>query len=748
MDVDLAVRSHAVSLAAEAALRPLNIYYRQNCAKLRDIFYDVLLYVPEICNTDEYYRLIMLVPMDTDDEIEIDEVTISTSTDNFNRVHKFALTEELTLRTLSLEQFLDQRVRCIDEKTGLVQEEFRLLKAFPDILRSWRLGIIRPLSILHRCGLFRSIAFMEELDVLHAIAICVGGTNDEDLEQILEDVLIPWAQYRNVVDELCKELMVRLGSSAGVDLRKVLRILSTSMQSGLSQSNKSIIASGAMIACYKKPLYADGRDHTGERQTIVAILQNTFNVAVYPEIELHEPPIRSLVEFSEALTDPGNQLHNLVVPSPSSIAILQEFIDGSELFDTVYDAVLLKFSAEEVQMRRLRAKLLERPILENIRTARLQLLRQKVLNKIPVETIEYLVLKTVLLNHKNDLARQIYIAASPRPLPSRIVEEAMLESFDELFDNATSINRRALNPASQVLSIIHPKHTNQEIRTRQLMVDTLIELSAYQGSQMTQPVLIKKFDSKAVLQMFSRVLEEPGNHKKHFRLLGLYQNLCLALAVSPDVGEFYALCANAALSSDDLNGALAIVDESETTFDEQQGEEQQSSRWRLLYQVCRYPSDSKAVIEKQLELLSVAIEICPAADLHQHIVLYRRLEKALEQCLHDSTEDRESDTQTHNIQEAASGDRRPGPPSFQRQMSARGPSTTKIEMPQWRLFEAAQAATQTAREFLPRSTADGRTQEGRVRKRDQIAGLVGSGVGVVESGFTSGLGWIRKCTNV
>lgn len=727
----------ALTLASSGAWESLAQHYADNAKLLFGVMYDILLYAPETLNPRDYIKVVKSVagyepigPVEVSPMVcWIQTPPISALDDSQIR----AVMQQITLRSYTLSEYLDLRVRQIDSAAGLLSYELELFMAFPEERSDWRLGILRPLSILKNCGIHRNLEFMEELDIEHALAISIGGSTDDDLEQVLQDVLIPWAKYRKVLVETCTALGRRMANSTAINLHKVLRILSTMIQADLTEGQKEEIATGAMLACYKKPLNADGRDHTAERQTIVAILQNTYQASRGSTPNLDTLTFSTFDEFDKALQTHNSALHTLITPSAASIAILHRFIDGSTLFGNMQDSVLIRFASPELQKAKLRELLAVRKTNVHLKNTRQRLLDQDILSHVTTNEIEIAILQSLLLDGQSDLARRIYVTTSPRPLPAHAIEAVILTTFTELFDNAKALSRKEINPALQTLSIIHPKHTNREIREKQLMLDAMIELSSFQGLQNVSPTIICKYNSDEIMNLFSQVLQQPGNYKRHFRLLGLYQNLCLSLHNKTNETEFRELVINAALSFDDLHYALKIVNEVKDETNESPGLDisEPTDSWRLIYQVCRYPTEELEILEQQLELLSEGVGTCPSNRVHQLLALFRKLENSINDGRRTSYPEPEV-TSKYAVTNSS---------DFAPQASSR---SQKIEMPQWRLFEAAQAATRTAREYLPRNEQAGAEGEGRVRKRDQLAGLVGSGVGAMESKFTSGLGWIRK----
>lgn len=765
---ELEIKYTALSLAANSFHAALLSYYKRNREDLRSVIYDVMLYIPEAAEPSECQALLQCVESDelsvagADDLLvsAVEEEAISTLDISKNAV-KRAL-DELQLRSLSIDEFLVERVRNISLHTGLIDTALRLLKSCPNHCQDWRRGIIGPISALRACGLEKEIDDFEKMTLREAVDLLLDTSMEDELEQVFGEVLVPWAYYKEVSTELCAMIRTSISESEETDLRSVLRLLSAVIQSGLEQQSKSMIASGVMLACYTKSAASTTYDHVAELQTIAAILANSFRDEQTDVPDISDFEFVDYDDFAIKLLNEESPLNRLIIPGRQSIAILRYLIQVSTVVGSVQQVVEIVMGNEERQSTELRRMLTTPRNTAELRQFRMSLLEQAVLPKLSNDTIEYSLLKAFLLSGDCDQAKRIYVTASPRPLKSKIVEKAILESFNEKFAIANSLSRRELAPAAQILGIIHPKHTNAEIRSNQLMVDTLIELSAYKGSEKFEPNELQHYDASKITNMFSRILQESGNYKKHFRLLGLYQNLSLALKQPALEVEFNELVVNSALSFDDLDFALEFVEEKSRDIREASNTanstttpspDTQDDSWRLLYQVCKYPSDSPAVIHKQLSLLETAISICPADNINELLILSGKLEAACEIAEIAAARmqaDTNSQRDTHEIDNdemefepwGSDDDDAMDDAQNDDQGSTRADArpSGQAAMPQWRLFEAAQAASRSAREYLPKTDASHHdSEEVRIRKRDQLAGLV-------EQKFTSGLGWIRKIT--
>lgn len=749
----------ALFLASDAKLRDLGRFYARYSQILSDCILNILLYVPEIVNAADFAKLIKVVTQQDPSVPAIEAHGGQQSTSSIDEIATDVMTESrpgvpvrsIQLQTYNLETFIEARIRQIDRMTGLSDVALQLLQEFPLQCAAWRKGVVGPLSILQSSGNVKiGLKEFERLDISSAVEFLWHPESSDDLEQIFADVLLPWAIYKQNIDQVCSRISLLLSQPQHVSLRGALRIISVVLQSDLSIGNKHQIASGAMLACYRTAMRSDEEEYYAEMQTIVALLVNSFKPSDQGEKEL--PSLDGLAtydQFLEYLTSATSPYHYYVEPCQRSLSTLQNFVDASFSFGSLSTIIRVHLSDANTQAQVLQELLrVDRSDAEAIQFRHI-LLSQNILNKLNPESVDYSYLKQLLLSGKVEAAKTTYVTTSPRPLKSKLVEQAILEAFDERLSGLVTAKRKDLLALQQVLGVVHPRHSNESIRRSQLLVDSLVELSLYQGSDYLRPGQTTALDKQGVTDLFSLILQSRGNYKKHFRLLGLYQNLSLSLQIQVDENQFRELVINAALSFDDVDFAMKLVEETDSfLIDHNSREDQertQNSTWRLVYQVCKYPADSVDVVRKQLDLLSTALNMCPEENIFELVLLHEKLEKSsavLEQ--EEDAWELEDEAPTHQ-----SSSNSTGVPTLRHHdstTSSSGTKNAKIEMPHWRLFEAAQAATRTAREFLPRTDSNGEPVEGKIRKRDQIAGLVGSGVGVVESKFTSGLGWICKNT--
>lgn len=750
----LVVQYIALALASRARFEAFASHLENNREKLQPIVLSILLYFPETVEPARYATLIKFAQQKLDKELakppaeglaDLEEIA---HLDLSELVVRRAM-HRLTLQSISFPEFLHRRIRQIDNNSGSIANEILLLKTFPDQCVDWRRGIIRPSASLRSCGIYLSIDELEQLSVQAAVDILFDPAHNDDLEELLQDGFIPWSAYQKTSHAFCTSIRDRLRTSASISLRTILRILSSAIQSDLDHQSKALLASAAIAACYLQPAVSNGSDHCAEMQTIVAILTNCFKDESEHQ-NAHQDSYASYTHFRSNLLQDESNSSSLLDPNIQNIAFLKGLVDACAIFGSMQRSVEVLLGPVDNQTRELNRLLLVARSDAEFSQLRRSLLDQSFFSSLTNEALEYTLLKSLLVTKKTGLAKRIYVAASPRPLKSDQVERAIIDAFDELFDNARSLTRAELSQAFEVLALIHPKHSNTKIRQAQVLVDSLIELSAYKGAQHFLPIQIRRSNSEELSSLFSQILQERGNYKKHFRLFGLYQNICLSLQQSTEELAFREIVVNAALASDDLKFSLDYVEDivaaTEDETDDTTEERTTNNNWSLIYQACRYPADSVTIVRQQLDLMSKAIAACPADKLHQLLALFCRLEVSIES-LESALQD--FDPWDMPQEDYSSLDRSQENPQLRHQDSSASTSSVraaKIDMPQWRLFEAAQAATQAARQYLPAANQEGQEPGGRVRKRDQLVGLVGSGVGVVESRFTTGLGWIRKST--
>lgn len=678
-----------------------------------DTFYSILLYIPEATAVSEY---VALIQPDSLPDLDDDPVPVAVDSPRISRRFVQNAMKTVNLLSLTMEEFLRLRVLNIDRETGLIDEGLKLLMEL-DSLREWRKGIIETLLKMRRFGLDCELKKFEDLHSSVLIQHLNHIEDTDDIYAVICEAILPFVSYKGTLLEFGSALRDYLAVSGSQNMSKVLAIFSAILQHESDELLIQMVSSGTMIACYSSRL--PDLPQTGQ---LLALLRNTF-INVHAILEFPNPGTIDAEHFKAALTVENDPMQLFVTPSVEAIEKLQALLDASSTFGSIHAVLEARLGDASTQQNFL-TRLLSRSRPDtDFRVLRDTLLGTPVMSELLREDVDAALLRYLLLSQSCELAKRVYVTASPRPLSSKVVEQCLLDSFTELFDNAKSISRRDLSSAGQVLSIIHPKHTNERIRRSQLLVDTLIELSGFRGTNEFMPIQIRSFSSLEMTDFFSRIVQERSAYKKHFRLLGLYQNLSLALQLSADENQFREIIVNSALSFDDLAYAIRMVEGIE---DPEIGDEgpQINEAWKLLYQVCKYPSDDVLVIQTQLDLIGKAVSFCPDENINELMLLFRRLRSNAEST-RESWDPVDSTT---------------GHPMLRRDgstMSAQSEESTTIAMPEWRLFEAAQAATRTARQYFPQSVHDESGQR-RVRKRDQLANLVGG----VEQKFSSGLGWL------
>lgn len=727
--------AYAALQAASAGNLPLlRDTLAHHARELGDVYRSLLLYLPEHVDAVEVVKLADDLPELQDADAELENLT---EADDFEIHHTLRNVE---LKPLTLDEFLTLRSRNVLRITGSIEDVVRMFDAAQRADRAWLEGIVLPLQRLALVGIDCSVERLEKIDADGLLQLTFDQ-DAEDVDVLIAEVLVPVAAYRRDLQVFDRVQAFLIGNHERLSL--VQQVVTHVVQTELAAEVKRGVVAVALAACY---LYRDAAEETTvmrQIQIVLARTADTFTTKTYSAEDAI--PIANVTASIDGLLDPSA----VTFPSKDHIDLFGQLVEAARVIgpglslQTIYN---LRLADELVQRNHLRKSLLDASTVTDILALRDALLPGQLLPNLDRSQLESSILRSLLARGHVDQARKLYVATSPRPLPAALVEEAVLEAFhDVITDTQTSITD--LQSAADLLAVIHPKHATEKVKRLQLLVDTLRELASYRGASALRPATFLECTSaSAVLELFARVLQERGGYRKHFRLLGLYQNCCLALGLDADADAFHETVVNAALSYDNLPFALELIDEAETRDEAAMDVDSTAgtpparaagsgSSWRLIYQVCKYPSESPAVDAKKVELLSNAVATCPADQVARLLALHAQLDRsARDRALGDRRpamlRKETSDVSVLGGNSSSAGGGGEG-------MGADAPKS---------LLDAARAATRAARQYLPdasaadagaahrREGADA-TAAGRVRRRDQLAAAV-------ESRFTSGIGWL------
>jgi hypothetical protein len=694
--------------ASLSALDSLAVHYARHHALLQEHMLHILLFVPETVEPESYIKLVKAVEHE-DAQDTAASASETAEIDTSPAAVELAMRDVILLK-LSLEQFLERRVRATDQTLGRVDAAMSLMQAFPEHLPEWRQRFLQPLAAMQQLQptSFTQLESMSPKELVDRLFI---NTSAEHVTSNLERIWLPVKHGRDEPYEQALQQYI-LDHAASSEL--LLSILAFIVNKNSLRKTREALLIAILGACYlHEPRPSSRKAHINRLSQILAILKSALPDGPFLDAD-DDASIDSLLRHNSLLRP-----NMLTVPVKSSALRLENFVSASHQFassrynPSIGDILAISLADEQIQRHQLTRVLNVRRSGETFRSLRTLLLSGTILTKLKQADIEFLLLKSCLQKDSLEVAKKTYITTSPRPLPAAVVEEALLDVFYETFDNANDLSKRSLQPAADILALLHPKHQNETIRRGQLLADAAMELATF-NQNLCMPIELRKMDGESLRDLAASALQTSGAYKRWRRLLGILQNLKVALAL-PDSEALQEttlieIVANAALAEDDLTYALVLAREAHESEEESDVRE---GAWRVAYQVSKYPTDRLQSVISQREVLEQALTTCPADRLCTLLMNFERLEQA-----------------EHKLYEGGAG-----VPSYSRESSTRSAHGGIIEMPR-SLLQAAQAARQLT--FGSEQREDG----GRVRKRDQLAGLVGSGVGAVESRLTSGVSWL------
>ncbi|KAJ3564975.1 hypothetical protein NP233_g7936 [Leucocoprinus birnbaumii] len=245
----------------------------------------------------------------------------------------------------------------------------------------------------------------------------------------------------------------------------------------------------------------------------------------------------------------------------------------------------------------------------------------------------------LLSTGKFDIARtMLYSPRNKLPLKSHVVEEIVIDSSHELYDNAGSGNYK-IGDMKLAYDCLDVPPTSEKLVQEKEFIEATSRISSFNVYSRPgipiSPIEIRL--TKDRLSLVSRVLSSNNDAYKHTQVI---LDLCYKLGFRGDAAaevKTLAMLADTALQAEDFSrayeNAMRMVDivvklrESTTALDVNADKVQEATEvcWIGCFQLGRQPEFDD--LKKKLQLLGYALEFCPPEKLHDVLTAWRRLEK-------------------------------------------------------------------------------------------------------------------------
>ncbi|KAK5627268.1 hypothetical protein RRF57_002983 [Xylaria bambusicola] len=395
-------------------------------------------------------------------------------------------------------------------------------------------------------------------------------------------------------------------------------------------------------------------------------------------------------------------------------------------------------------------------------------------------------LKAFLANTRYSLARSIYEDSPEKPLSTDVLQDTVVASAMEAYDNASNPHRGRggllkcydiIHTFPETLAESHPASKRIEALLRATHGLSEYRLVLKKGEPFTPVVLRVHADPVSIIE---KVLEQnPKSYTNIQDLLDIGSNMVDAgLLTSDKSGDsktstnqtsdhhavicrrITAMCVDAALTEDDFETAYSYVVNRVASDPDPQVADEYS--WKAALQAGKYRRTTRTVkpthigtasgnldirhLEQRIECLSAAVRIAPPATLQEILNVFRKCEEELNAAI-KAEEVQESEWDDRGDQQAMPGAFSSTVPAGVGRSTPR--SSRHVEAAPMSLFDlsrASMARTQynlsalsslqrsgQSRAEVTKGGSDDASGQPRVRKRDQLreaaVGTLASGVG-------------------
>lgn len=658
-----------------------------------------------------------------------------------------------------IDDWIKARVRLVDTVTGLAQDTsplFSISDHSENDLFIWQHGIVQVVtsfrSIYHNQAQWISLASLEELTPRLAVQLLLQFTTVETVVRDVNTLVVPYLTYKCSHDNDYSALWEWIGQSTNIydeDPPAHLLLLVKLVEAGgirlpTEQANFDFIrAILAFLYTFPSEHYTPTTYlHFGEIQKDLGDFELDIET---PDYKVPEEVVETdLYSFGSL------QKSNLTSPTLYSLSLLNKFVSSGALLalhiphiSLIEVVVTSLFGSEEDQTALARKYIFSKEdswrVLDSTQWSRIRdnirwlKTKSKVLSKVPDSWIDETLLVSTLKSGRFDFVQSNFVDARRTAVSTDNLTKHLLDAFYENYDKATncSTSRGSLKNAAACIKLLETKHATKSkvpsvVSRASRLLSATNELSVY-ALTLTPDVVLHPVElrcqTKDPLIIIHRILEL--NSKA-------YHDLEKLQAISTDIVygilgkdlphtdlKVIAMCIDAALVDSNFDQACKYT-EILRELPVPQDDEAQQIVWTACYQVGKFvspywdDSDVKlvtTVYERQLELLGHTLATAPRENLSPILNAWKRVEAQI------------ADAQQFG--DTSLSDSNP-------QLDAIKATTSRFA----RAIQSSAAATFSNTDLNmpavmpdPNSHSSSNQELHNSRKRDQLSGLLVSGLG-------------------
>lgn len=654
----------------------------------RSAFSVMLYFLPEAIEFHDYADLLhKMITGDFDESGNTPDVDIGKLSDELLDQRTSKIADYIASKTETygwtasddtkfIDDWIKARIRLVDAATGLISDPMPLFSSTesPDSdLLAWQFGIVQVISsyrsLYYTQSEWISLCDFEKLTPRLAVQLLLQFTSVETVVRDINTLVVPYLTYKCAETNDYSALWEWMGQTTNVydeDPPAHLLLLVQLVEAGgislptETANFKFIRAVLAYIYAYPSSHYtAKTYLHFSEVQKDLGDFELDTES---PNYEIPNDIVETdLYSFNTLITS------NLTSPTLYSLGLLDKFVSSGALLAThipnislIEVAVTSLFGTEEDQIALARLYIFNQEdqwktldaahwgrIRDNLRWLKT---KSQVLAKVPDSWIDETLLVSTLSCGRFDFVRSHFVDVRRTAVPTNVLTKHLLDAFYENYDLATncSTSRGMLKNAAACLALLEEKHSKKHLPSALTRASRLLsatnELSTYSltlnPDTPLHPVELR-VQTKDPLSIIHRILElNPKAYKDLAKLQVIGADLVYGILGKdlPNTDlKVRAMCIDGALVDSNFEQAYKYTDalrEAPATQDE----ESRQLIWTTCYQVGKFVSpywddtDVKfitSVLEKQLDLLGFTLATAPNENLSSILSAWQRIEAQL-----------------------------------------------------------------------------------------------------------------------